>query len=367
MEAAWAGLIIAEAMVLSDRPVSQLKLTACLATQSFAIARTLALWPRISIGEVLSKYEALQRGMRASRPDDPGRSNFSPLWAVLAVLSTGYLNPPEPYKRIVDALMSLRRARKKKADEFKVLQNAFGLVMDKEFLSGLTLASPEERLKAFDTLVRIINEQRTAPELRVELTFLAGYLTTVAAGGSASLGLASKVSQSAPEIVGWAFLIGGLDEQITWSSGFDGLGRLVVRELMRSFRLDDATSADVSADEAHVLVDKQLVDPLVHLQLKQTRIASVALFPGVNVQVPFTEHVQEPRRSVDSKRSNQPAAAPRASAAEEALQAIANLLAPMILDKLQDVPSSLSRERDTRTRWSKRSQRKLPLDEDEQP
>lgn len=226
-------------------------------------------------------------------------------------------------------------------------------------------ASARLGIRAFDALVKKISSEPQSSALRIELAFLAGYLTTVAAGGAASLGLASNVAHSAPEISGWAYLIGGLGERVTWSGGFSGLGRIVARELMRAFRLDVPPSADFAADEAHVLVDKQLTVPLVHLQVKQNRIVTAALFPGVNLQVPLAEQPPEPRRQTDDKRVNQPVASPHISAAEEAFQVIANMLAPMILDRIRGQLPATSRERNSKGKWPKGSQRKLPLAGDE--
>jgi hypothetical protein len=365
LEASWAGLVIAEAMVLSDRPVSQLKLAACLATQTYAIARTLAIWPGVSVPDVVARYEALQRIIRLGGPHNVGWSNFASLWAPLASLSLGYDSPTGPFGAVAGAMMSLKRARETGTNEILALESVFGHLPEATFLSGLADASPEDRLKAFDILVERIGEERSSSALRVELAFLAGYLTTVAAGGAASLDLASKVTHIAPEVSGWAYLIGGLGERVTWSGGFSGLGRLVARELLRPFRLDDPPSADFAADEADVLVDKQLVDPLVHLQLKQSRIATAAIFPGVNLQVPFAEQTVEPRHQLDNKQATPPITSARASAAEDALQAFANALAPLILDRVRDQLPLVSRERGSKGKWPKASQRKLPLAGDE--
>ncbi|KUM24510.1 hypothetical protein AU467_29985 [Mesorhizobium loti] len=88
------------------------------------------------------------------------------------------------------------------------------------------------------------------------LCFLAGYIVTIAAGGTPSLGLAEQVSGRWPQVLAWAFLIGSLGERVLWNSGFDGLGRLVAREMLKSFRLDEFPSCDIYLEEGEILVDK---------------------------------------------------------------------------------------------------------------
>jgi hypothetical protein len=125
---------------------------------------------------------------------------------------------------------------------------------------------------------------------------LAGYLATVAAGGTPTLSLAENNASQWPEITGWAYVVGGIGERIVWTSGFDGLGRLVSRELMRPFRIDEPPTCDFALDEAYVVVDPKLSDPLVHLRIKQARVATVALLPGVNILVPLNDATRQDAR-----------------------------------------------------------------------
>ncbi len=89
-EAAWSGLAIAEAAILSGRPLSQVKVAACLATRSFAIGRTLALWPHIQLSDVLSDYESLQKNVRlgGSSGLERVRSSFEPIWQTLVACAS---------------------------------------------------------------------------------------------------------------------------------------------------------------------------------------------------------------------------------------------------------------------------------------
>lgn len=356
-EAAWAGLAIAEAAILSGRPLSQVKVAACLATRSFAVGRTLALWPNTGFSEILSDYEALQRNVRlgGSSGLERVRASFEPIWQTLVACAS-----PDRYhparSDAVSAVLALARAREQRGDEAFHLREALSDIDEASVLSGLDGLGPEERLRVFDLLVQATLTAKADSNRRTVLSFLSGYIATVAAGGSASLGLAEDVSQSLPEVAGWAYVIGGIGESVTWTGGFSGLGRLVSRELSRPFNLAEAPLVDFSADEASVLVDKQLSDPLVHLQIKQSRVVSAALYPGVNLQVPFAEPVPDARnlRTREGLRD-----------ASDPMAVLADALLPLLVSRLQPALNQASKPVKRGGRYSRKNvQSDLPLGKD---
>jgi len=159
-------------------------------------------------------------------------------------------------------------------------------VPESEAFYGLPQMVPEQRLKLFDMLVdNLEKEENNKLSLRRNaLALLAGYLATVAAGGSPTLSLAENKALRFPDITAWAYVTGGIGERVIWTSSFDGLGRMVAKELIRSFHIGDSPSCDFALNEASVLVDRKLPDPFVHLYIKG-RVATVAVLPGVNVVV----------------------------------------------------------------------------------
>ena len=305
-EAAWIGLIVAEAVTLSERPLATLKLAGCLATQGFALARVRALWPREALDRVLARYDLSQTLLRPNdRPAKKLRADLEPIWKALFALASprGLYESKIGSRRLVNALESIQDARRSKHDELENLFRTFSDVPEAAFLHRLSGASAEDRLQTFDSVIRTLSNV-PAPEVdrRNELQFLAGYLATIAAGGAPSLQLAEKLSKQWPQIIGWAYLIGSLGEQVTWTSGFDGLGRLIARELVRPLHLADAPTCDFALDEAAVVVDRSLKDPLVHLRIKQARVMSVALYPGVNLSI----SIGDPAPAPDYRRSYTP-------------------------------------------------------------
>lgn len=297
-EASWIGLSVAEALMLSERPLAQLKLVACLATPTFAIARAHALWPRETIDSVLRRYDVCQKLIRANEgAANRLREPLSDIWkALLAVSMPLPRDLPSELRWVTQGLVALKEARLSGQNEARALFDVFD---DPRvgFLRHLDEMPPEIRVREFDRLINAINHAAPADHAnRNMLLFVAGYLATVAAGGSPSLGLAETAAHRWPQIIAWAYVLGGVGESVTWTSSFDGLGRLVARELLRPFRLDEPPTSDFALAEAAVLVDRALSDPLVHLRIKQSRVLSVALLAGVNVAVPIAELSQTDTR-----------------------------------------------------------------------
>jgi hypothetical protein len=295
-EAAWIGLVIAEALLLAERSVSNLKIAACLSTQTFGVARSLALWgSRVSRAEILERFDSAHRLFRSGEPAGVRlRPSLQLIWDSLAGAASGeFFSGNAELRPVIESLRRLNDARIA-GDNHAVhsfVRPLLEIAPEAVALTDLSSLAPEERLREFDRLVsRLKNvDLDNEPRRRLVLCLLAGFLATVAAGGAPSLPLAEAIAAQFPEITAWAYVIGGIGERVVWTSGFDGLGRLVARELMRPLRLDEPPTCDVAFDEAKVLVDPELRDPLVYLKLKQSRIVSLALLPGVNIAIPITE------------------------------------------------------------------------------
>lgn len=292
-EASWAALAVAHALLLSELPISKLKSAACLATETFAIARMKALWEPAPIQSIIERYDSVQQilRIRASR-NTSLRLALEPIWACLAAVSSGdFAGLGESLMPVANAVRVLHECRLGRNPE-EVSRFALSLsdISDVVSLQTLPQLTPEQRVREFDRVVSLFG---AVPKDRVGdrhiLALVAAYLATVAAGGQASLSLLEPHAQNSPELLAWAYVLGSVGERVVWTSAFDGLGRLVSRELMRPVHFDEAPLCDFSLDEAKVVVDRQLPDPLVHLRIKQSRLVSVSLAPGVNIQVALTD------------------------------------------------------------------------------
>lgn len=323
LDASWSGLAIAEAILLAGRPADALKLAGCLATATFAVARASALWPQYGTEEILSRYEDCNKLVRGSSVPNRLLQRLEPIWYALLEAAQNVAAPRRGVTRILNTLKAARDDGV--SDDAHVIMNSLDTPSDFGFLFQLDSMSPEERVSLFDHLIREI--AASEGEQKEVFAFLAGYVTTVAAGGLPSLSLAEQISSEWPEVLAWAYVVGGLGEQVTWSSTFHGLGRLVWRELSRPFHLDDAPSCDFSLDEALCLIDRQLNDPLVHLKVKQQRLVSVSILPGVNVNVPLGEN-QETRAAPFTRSSG--------GRVSKELSRLANDLWPLIEARLAE-------------------------------
>ena len=309
LEAAWTGLTVAEALLLSDMQISDIKIAACLATLSFAIARSAALW-QTPIEDVVERYDTAHQLFRPQEHRTTRlRTALAPIWEVLEVGSDYALASPNSRVRpLAEAVISLHRARLDNIpdEELRFFLPLSMVVPEAANLFRLPQLTPEQRVKEFDNVIlKLANTSNDHPIVRHALAMLAGYISTVAAGGTASLSLLQPHTHRWPEITGWAYVLGSLGQRVVWTSSFDGLGRLIIRELMRAFRLDEAPACDFALDEASVLFDAQLPDPFVYLRIKQARIATVSLMPGVNVPVPLREQSVDVRSIEDGIRDRQ--------------------------------------------------------------
>jgi hypothetical protein len=255
----------------------------------------------------------------------------------------------------------------KYAEEAESLANPLlRIVPEASELAVVSKLAPEGRLRFFDFLMQRLrsSEERDGPR-RCALALLAGYTATIAAGGAPSLSLVESSTSRWPEITAWAYVVGGIGERVTWTSSFDGLGRLVSREMMRPLRFDEPPTCDCALDEALLLADPELKDPLVHLRIKQARVATVALMPGVNVAFGIGELVaQEGVRPESTQREAEAATAGRGG--HDILAALADAVWPYLRQRVEDwATSARGREWEFRANRDKRRpgpQPRLPLD-----
>ena len=311
---AWTGLIVAEAHLLAKRSVSDLRISACLATQSFAVARATVIWDHTSPNSVIERYDAVNKLM-SRNVIDRGDSSSSMLrealftiWDSLAAStkrsaahSAGEVDP------IGKSLVALLGARERKDDASGEVESfarpLLETVPEARELMGLEHLTSQQRLQLFDNMANNLmsSDPNRAQARSRTVPLLLGYLATVVAGGEPSISLTEQHARRWPEILAWAYVVGGVGQSVLWNSSFDGLGRLVARELTRSFRLDDAPTCDFALDEGKVLADPELKDPLVHVRIKQAKVVTIALIPGVNILVPVGDFPDTGHRKPTSR------------------------------------------------------------------
>jgi len=346
-EAAWAGLVVAEASILSKRPGQRIKQSACIATQTFAIARQLALWGGNRVHAMRARYHTAQSIVRGGTGNSAKIADWlEPIWStMLAVSGAGATSYRD--HALTDLIQRLHHSRLLGREEWSLFEEALPHIRGRGPHPDIASASPEQRLRIFDSYLDEIRDAGPDLERRVRLSFLAAYIATIAAGGAASLGLAEAVADKYPEVLAFAYVIGGLGEARSWAGAFDGLGRIVVRELRRSWNVIDGPSCDFSAREAEVLVDRGLSDPLAYLKLKQSRIATVEVEAGVYIQLPFVE--------IPEQNTNMGRKAAMPTEKVDPITALADALFPLLRDRLETAYTS-SAEKRRSTKKSKQTE-----------
>lgn len=344
-EAAWTGLVVAETQLLSGRGLSGIRIQSCLSTQTFAVGRARALWKEAALGSILARYDDANLLCRNNTYRQQRlRPAFAPIWECLVGLDDGPF--AQQLYPVVFALKTLRDARRDGLG-----QEPSGLAMalsqvapEAEQFYSLATQAPEMRLRLFDRLLEALDKSARDDRSpnnprRNALGLMAGYLATVAAGGAPSISLVEAAAARFPELVGWAYVAGSIGEPVLWTSGFDGLGRLVARELMRPVRFDEAPACDFALDEAIALVDSKLSDPLIRLRVKQARTVTIALFPGVNLLVPIESATEVPKTEAQTSTAKQSAVP---NSLERLLAAFGESLRPIIQ---REVREALNQER----------------------
>lgn len=374
-ETAWTGLIVAEALLLANLPISKIKIAACLATQSFSIARSKAMWSPIGNADVIERYDRAQLLFRVGEQRATRlRSALEPIWSILSIVSVDEgMSTNSELRPLVDAVRALAFSRHngEENEAARFAEPLHQVAVEAAMFNRLASLTPEQRVREFDQLLSALSQlpPNGAALYRQVLAMLAGYLATVVAGGSPSLALVEENARRWPEVMAWAYVLGSVGERVTWTSSFDGLGRLVARELMRPLRLDEPPTCDFSLEEAQTLYDPALADPLVYLKLKQSRVATVALLAGVNIAVPIGEQrTQESRPNSGENDRSSNANRGRSNVQGDPWETVADALWPYIRNRISmqqsnDRSSEYSSRTYTKNRTNKRpvGQTKLPL------
>lgn len=351
---AWVGACIAEAFLLVDRPLGELKIAACLATHSFALGRTVGLWPKVSKKEIVIRMDtAKSLFKRESISFRNDQNNFlknclDPIWESLYLATTASSNGDPRYQLISRSLMALHDSRYNNIEDgiSALARNIINLVPEASFFEDLPNMPSGKRLQLFDKLVNALSLLSNSEDVRPQktaLALLAGAVVLVLAGGHPNLSLAESQKKKYPEILIWAYILGGIGEHRLWTSVFDGLGRLVARDILRPFRLNDQPMCDISFDEACVLVDPQLPEPLVHMKLKQSRVVTVSLIPGVNVNISFADLQSPENRLLDqSSISNRSETKQQVAQDNNPWSMIAEGIWPYIYEKIKNQNTNAS-------------------------
>lgn len=356
-EAAWAGAAIAEAMVLSGRSFDSVTLASCLATETFAIGRTAALYGARSAASDVSERIAEIRAMLGRRAE-----RWHPTSLTIEVLLRLLPEPFSAQSALIDLFAEACRSliasnEKEPSIHPRVVQRIIDRV---PMLAGLELLgdlSAEDRVK----FLRQIRQIATSPikgEDRAVLCFAAGYIVSRIGGAEQDLRLAETFEELYGDVLTWGAVLGGLGAEAYWTDAFNGMGRLVARELVRSFQVFDPPSADIAADELLVIEADQ--NGSSKFRTANRTAAAISLKPGVVFQVSLADGERTKQKSFEKVPSSARGASPDVPnwviLDSRTLQKLAEELFPY-MRKLFQADSSRSRK-------GRRQAPELPLNRD---
>jgi len=290
--AAWAGLVIAEACIRNRRRASTLTVNHCLGTHSFGTARGAFLWPEVPSTHYSARIREVSEmmgGVGADFEDVPFAVPF--IWECLVSSE----RPIEQLPSNDGVSQALRAILKSGTDarEATALATAFLPLMDGDLrsLANVYVMSPRERLTLYDSFLSKSRGDSGALHVRERAAayqFATALLALHLSPGDPNISVAQKVLSDFPEVYAWALVLSGINESHVWSGAYEGLGRIVVREITRPFHWEDAPFCDYAVSEASVLIREGSRHPAAQLRLKRP-LAQVAIAPGVNVVVPQRE------------------------------------------------------------------------------
>lgn len=361
LEAAWAGASVAEAMILSRRDFEFITLPACLATDTFAIARTAALYgSKAALGEIIETADTIRE--RLKRSTERWRPSSS---HVISVLIRLLPDAPPASSRLIElftqACRHLRLDPKESKIPKEVLREFVLQVNQLSALESLDELSAEDRVKLLRE-IKVWLDGGTNEDDRHVLYFCAGYVISKIGGAERDLRLAQNFEAGYPNVLTWATVIGGLGATTYWADAFGGIGRLVARELSRSLQIYDPPIADIGADELMVIAEKETV--VRRFRTAQRHVVSVSLRPGVVVQIGIADDDRGAERAREPERASTSRVVPverQVQSDPRYLRALAEQLFPYLLPLFARADQSRRREQGESRGSRKGKTPQLPL------
>lgn len=291
LETGWLGAIIAEAMASSNRDVETLSLSACLATDTFAVARTAALYGAKNALSSLERLDAAKQSLQPKHVVERSKSRL-PVEVLLSLMPGG----PAPSSRNISIIVDACKSLAISGDDAPTINNMAVRELAQvsplfDQVAGIEKMPAENRIR----LLRKIKEATLGafPGDNELYNFVAGYIISRVGGAERDFRLADDFRDRG-EVLTWTAISGGLGVETFWTNAFGGLGRLLAKELLRPFSLCEFPDADISGDELRHL-EARAGRP--SFRTSSRNAAVIALRPGVNVTIALGEVERPPTRN----------------------------------------------------------------------
>jgi len=331
--AAWAGAIIGECIAQTGREDARtaLNVLACRSTYSFAAARTLAIWgDRYSWGEITDQIDLCHSVLsHAPRRLEPKLLFY--VWDVLRGMgrASTYMRDLESDQKLLLSRCCYEVAQNGTLSDQSV-KLISAIYPDAISLGALDELSAEQCLLLLRAIISNVVLEDDSKRI---FEFVVGYVASKIGGGWRNIDALADAAGVAPLAPVWFGVLHMLIDGEIYGANFEGLARLVMRELTTHFHKMERPQCDISLDELRVIQPSN-VEFKSSFRTEYSRVAQVELLPGVTTSVSF-----EPRREQPRSPNYKPAAPQLAQ--EGALIAKVE----RVLREVEDFKAFLQRER----------------------
>jgi hypothetical protein len=265
LEPACLGLIFGEAATyLEERhDLRQLTPIGCAGTYSYCMSRALSLGLGNQTPDAVAKAWSTVRNITRQAPLTPDVSCLQDVWSVLLSLTEDtQFSVSQTWRRmpdeIVSACLDVSRLGELQPNTWRALVR-HQVPMLAPMMAEMR-GTREERVSLLEAVLK-----NMSAELGDFATgsFISAYLVSLVAPGTMDhVGLLGPHLRALPTAILWYGLLAGLHKESGLQSFASGLGRRVMREVLRDERLLDRPHCDISSAELEILMgsEKQVLD-----------------------------------------------------------------------------------------------------------
>ena len=265
------------------------------------------LWGDVRpIDKTLGDIEEARMLLRADQRQS--LDGITEIWAALACLG-GDSKSARPRLQVDRCLMqAVEDVRNSRTLALSTIDTFAKEVPELKNLAVLDSIGPEDRVRLFDRLIGVLREQtQTGSGLaRNILRFSLGYVVGRIGAGELNLGLLREIRAEHPATMVWGAALPALFRPYRWGKTFDGLGRLVGRDLLAPLHPKDAPTADISLDELRSTMNPGVAYKRLPFRTAQQGFALVEIAPSVHHAVRLQSAGQMPQQAIPARGNGQP-------------------------------------------------------------
>lgn len=272
----------------ADTNVAGIPLARATACFSFAIARTVLLYPSLEIAQNM----CAERLVMVERDSRFGRRPISvetlkKVWSVAQPL----LDVLNESLNVIETVLQIVAAIDKQAAQLLTTNNL--LLSD----------SAEDRVGGFDIVADALFERLNSNAIGRDAGTVALAAAAVLAGrGTSHIHLLASAAKSFPETLVWYGLLAGVLGPRGWDKAWRQQTKGVERALRQFFRPDEPVSADICWPEYDWLsMTFDSLKALSSLPKNTTRSLTIELLPGVNCQFRLGSQVPNTRANEEQR------------------------------------------------------------------